>query len=191
MENKNNNIDKKVFDKTVSKFCRGANYDFVYDGNSSGKQLQKPARPTEPQWLSSRVLLLLVGDQGRCVCELGPISFGCHTHPLLLRLLRGEVKGITLLRAAAPRCVNSNQELEEEEDEAGWVLRQKRSPVFFSFQLFIKAQCKGPDTRPAEPGCVMCVTHERVMRDLLRNGQLSSRRLQQLHLPGTAGGSLF
>lgn len=100
-------------------------------------------------------LLLLVGDQGRGGCELGPISFGCQTHPLLLKLLWGEMKGFTLLRAAALHCVNSNQELEEEEedDEAGWVLSQKISPVFFSFQLFIKARCKGPDTRPAEPGC--------------------------------------
>lgn len=55
------------------------------------------------------------------------------------------MKGFTLLRAAALGCVNSNQELEEEEeDEAGWVLSQKTSRVFFSFQLFIKAQCKGP-----------------------------------------------
>lgn len=141
-------------------------------------------------------LLPLVGDQGRCGCELGPISFGCQTHPLLLRLLWGEMKGFTLLRAAALRCVNSNQELEEEEeDEAGWVLSQKISPVFFSFQLFIKARCKGPDTRPAEPGCCdVCDTRaaaEPVMRDLLLNGQLSSRCLERLHLGGTAGGSLF
>lgn len=142
-------------------------------------------------------LLLLVCDRGRCGCELGPISFGCQTHPVLLKLLWGEMKGFTLLRAAALRCVNSNQEPEEEEedDEAGCVLSQKISPVFFSFQPFIKARCKGPDTRPAQPGCCdVCDTGaaaEPVMRDLLLNGQLSSRCLQQLHLAATAGGSLF
>ena len=100
------------------------------------------------------------------------------------------MKGFTLLRAAAVRCMNSYQELEEE-DEAGWVLSQKISPLFFSCQLFIKAQCKGPDTRPARPGCCdLCDTQaavEPVMRDLLLNGQLSSRCLPNSFIGGRDG----
>lgn len=101
------------------------------------------------------------------------------------------MKGFTPLRAAAVRCVNSYQE-PEEDDEAGWVLSQKIRPLLFSFQLFIKAQCKGPDTRPAWPGCCdLCDTQaavEPVMRDLLLNGQLSSRCLPNSFIGGRDGG---
>jgi len=124
-----------------------------------------------------------------------PGSFGCWVHPLLLELLfAGETKGFTPLQAAAVRCRNSYQELEEE-DEGGWVWSQKPSPLFLCFQLFIKAQCKGPDTRPARPGCCdLCdtATVEPVMRDLLLHSQLRSRCLRRApSREGRRGVALF
>lgn len=98
-------------------------------------------------------LLLLVGDRGWP--HLLWVSNTCSAQAAW-----GELKGFTLLRAAALRCVNSNQE-PQEEDEAGWVLSHKISPVFSSSQLFISARCKGPDTRAAERGAALCVTHRR------------------------------
>lgn len=90
-------------------------------------------------------------DRGQRGCELGPGLLWVPNAPSAPRTaVVREMKGVTSQRAAAAGCVNSHQELEE--DEAGWVLSQKLSPLFLSFQLFIKAQCKRPDTCPAPPG---------------------------------------
>lgn len=59
---------------------------------------------------------------------------------------------------------------------------ESKNPLFFSSQLFTKAQCKGPDTQPS--CCDLCDTQpamEPVMRDLLLPGPLGSRCLPQLH----------
>lgn len=122
-----NHVDEQTrFDRTVSKRCRGAH-------RSSAR------------W--DRCSTSTAGTRrGRAAGWAAPSLPRAPNAPSAPQTApAGDTKGFALLRAAA---VSLYQGLDVK-DEARWVLNRNPSPLFFSLQLFIKAQRKGPDARPA------------------------------------------